>query len=66
MFQNLHRVMIGAHQTLTLECLVCGHTAALNRDDAFALFGAGAGPFEIKRASRCRKCGERENIKISL
>jgi predicted RNA-binding Zn-ribbon protein involved in translation (DUF1610 family) len=66
MFQTLQRVMTGADQTLRLECGACGHAAALVRDDAFALFGPAAGPYEIRRASRCRQCGEREKIRISI
>ena len=66
MFQNLHRVMRSPDQTLKLACEACGHTTVLGRDDAIAIYGPDAGPFLIRRASRCGVCGERADIQVRI
>ena len=58
LFENLGRVMAPT-DTLKLTCQDCGRQAAWSRERAFRAFGAGASPYEVRRAARCGRCGSR-------
>jgi hypothetical protein len=52
--------------TLKLACEACGHHAELDRRTAFAIFGAAATPYAIRRRAKCIHCGERSRIGVSI
>ncbi len=51
----LHRVM-GSADKLKLKCGNCGHRREWTRDQAIALYGPGAAPYDIMRNSKCGRC----------
>jgi len=66
MFETLARVMLAPGDTLKIECEACGHRLELSRRDAFAMFGADASPFVVRRRSRCAACGERRRVAVTV
>jgi len=63
MFQVLHRVM-GPADTLKLKCGKCNHQGEWTRDQAFALYGPDAAPYDIRRSSKCGRCECKDRISV--
>lgn len=66
MFETLGRVMLSPRATLKVRCLACGHGAEWSRLRAFAVFGADASPFMVRRALVCGACGETQRLEVVI
>ena len=68
MFENLHRVMTHPGDTLKIKCMrvECGHLRAWTREEAIAIYGPDAAPYDITSKSKCGVCGERTMIKAYI
>jgi len=56
--------MLNPTDTLKLACGRCGHQASLSRTEAFARFGPGAMPLNVRDRVRCAECGERSDVRV--
>jgi hypothetical protein len=56
MFETLGRTMRASTDTLKIQCNACGRRRTFTRAEAFAHFGPGAAPYDVRRRCRCSAC----------
>lgn len=64
MFQILRTAMPAPGDTLKFACGACKHQASWTRRRAFATFGEGASPYDVRKGLKCSRCRETRDIKV--